>query len=82
MGAAYIEDFKGRVTEDERLRIHLKHNHFPPVPDDFMAPAAEALALVIEQKGQQPITLPNGITKTAWEIVDGLNMHDFLPVEL
>lgn len=67
------------VSDDERaLRWHLTGNFFPPIHIDFMEPALEAIKLVRKDKGEEIIEMPNGISKTAWQIVEGLRLEDFL----
>ena len=81
MGTTYIEGFKGMVDEDTLLEIHLTSNHFPPIHPDFHPMAREAIVRVNAGQGMVPIDLPNGITKTAFEIVDGLHLHQFLDTD-
>lgn len=79
MGRSTTQSILSLTSDDERaLRWHLTGNFFPPIDLDFMKPALKAIKLVREDKGEDSITMPNGITKTAWEIVEGLRLEDFL----
>ena len=82
MGSMYIEGFRGMVSEDERLAIHLSANFYPPVHPDFKVPAKAAIEHVNKHQHQTPITMPNGVTKSAWEIVEGLRLDTFLDDDL
>lgn len=72
---AMIENFD---ANEKSLKLHLTANFFPPVHIDFIQPAKKAIIMVREDKGNDSITMPNGVTKTAWEIVEGLRLEEFL----
>lgn len=78
MGRQQIESLKGRVSEDERLKLHLHCNHDPPVHLDFVPDCKEAIKAVNEGDYNKEITLCNGIIKKAYEIGDGLHLESFL----
>jgi len=85
MGSMWIEDFKGRCSEDERLEIHLKGNHFPPIHSDFIPPAKKAIKLAQEAIDTEDdtnwgeiIELPNGKELPVSEIIEGLHLDGFL----
>ena len=82
MGSTYIEGFKGMVDEDARLSIHLSGNFYPPIHPDFKVPAKAAIEHVNNRQGQTPITMPNGVTKTAFQIVEGLHLDSFIHDDL
>ena len=72
MGATYtagligsVED--GLLTREGAIEIHLRSNHYPPVPSSMVGPCLEAIDIV--QRAQwgdaapnQPVTLPDGVT--------------------
>ena len=78
MGRLATMDMLNQTSEEKALRWHLTGNFFPPIHIDFMEPAREAIKLVREDKGEEIIEMPNGISKTAWQIVEGLRLEDFL----
>ena len=82
MGMAEAVD-EGQVDIRAALHYHLTANHFPPVDPSFVDTAIEAIEKVDEDEPEHQITMPNGITKAAWEIVEGLHLEPFLaPDEL
>ena len=81
MGRLALEDMLNHTDVESALDWHLRGNHFPPIHSDFHPPAKLAIEHCNNRQGQTPITLPNGITKTAYEIVDGLHLHSFLALD-
>lgn len=69
---------EGQISLDMALGWHLRANHFPPVSLDFLPVAKRAIELVDAGTWHTVIEMPNGITKTAGDIVDGLHLHAFL----
>lgn len=63
------------LTETEtgletQLLIHLRNNHYPPVPSYMVAVAKKAIEIYNEtQKGDELIELPNGVTYRGSETV-------------
>lgn len=82
MGRASLEDMLNYADINTALHWHLVGNHFPPIHEDFHPAAKQAIDFVNQRQGQTPITLPNGIVKTAYEIVAGLHLDSFLDDEL
>ena len=81
MGNNYIQGFMEVENDlDTLLMIHLTGNHYPPVSADFIPVCKEAIKHCnsIRSKYTKIITMPNGIKKTAWEIVDGLHLECFI----
>ena len=81
MGRLALEDMLNHTDVESALDWHLRGNHFPPIHSDFHPSAKLAIEHCNNRQGQTPITLPNGITKTAYEIVDGLHLHSFLALD-
>jgi len=78
MGRLATMDMLNQTSEEKALRWHLTGNFFPPIHPDFIEPAQQAINMVREDKGEEIIEMPNGISKTAWQIVEGLRLEDFL----
>jgi hypothetical protein len=75
MRAAEMRAFLGR---DRALDDHLRYNHYPPIHPDFKPVAVEAIDKANEGDWEHEITMPNGITKTVGEIVEGMHLEAFL----
>lgn len=67
----------GGCNEDT-LRWHLQHNHYPPVHLDFLPPVKEAIERANADDWESEITLPNGRILTVHQIVTGLHLDAFL----
>jgi len=78
MGRLAAEDMLNHTDFDTALDWHLRGNHFPPIHPDFHPAARLAIEHVNARQGETPITMPNGITKTANGIVEGLHLDTFL----
>ena len=79
MGRQWIEGFMENEKDiDTLLHIHLRGNHYPPVHTDFIPTCKQAIEFCNEGKYNKKIKMPNGITKTALEIVEGLHLESFL----
>jgi hypothetical protein len=97
MGATYTAGLIGSVEEgllerEGAIAIHLRLNHYPPVPSSMVGPCLEAIE--IAQRSQwgdadasDPVTLPNGVTwrgedsAPAWSIVEGFHLDQFIEGE-
>lgn len=79
MGANFARDLAdgiGGIDLATAVAVHLSANHYPPVHPDFVPVALWA----IETVGDDPngtVVMPNGITKTAWQVVEGLHLSHF-----
>jgi len=79
MGSAYIRGFLDRgVERKQALTIHLRHNHYPPVHLSFLKSAENAIEAYEDGECDTQIDLPNGLIKTASEIINGLHLEPFL----
>jgi hypothetical protein len=63
------------------VRHHLGYNHFPPIDPMFDASALRAIDLANGEDWDAEITMPNGVTLTVGEIVEGLHLDGFLELE-
>lgn len=78
----YSEAIKeGWATLETALAAHLQSNHFPAVSPVFVPVAIEAIAHGNEGEWDQVVQMPNGMAKTAGEIVEGLHLEAFLGLE-
>lgn len=85
MGYVSAREMRAYLSEDEVLRWHLQHNHFPSVSAAFLPVAKVALgaarvAIANDNAGlwESRLTLPNGQKKTVAEIISGLHLEAFL----
>jgi hypothetical protein len=72
---------------ETQLQIHLRGNHYPPVPLSMVQPCIDAIDAYYEEDYQRLIDLPAPITwrgetqAPASSIVDGHHLHAWLPQE-
>ena len=57
---------------------HLLYNHYPPVHLGFIPSCIEAIQAVEDGEYRKQITMMNGKTLTAGEIVNGLHLEFFV----
>jgi hypothetical protein len=61
------------------LAIHLASNHYPPVHPIFIDTCVEAINYAKCEDWDIIIDMPNGVSKTVGEIVEGLHLSAFIP---
>ena len=71
----------GQITLEAALEDHLRYGHFPPVSQDFIPTCLRAIECANTEEFDTEIEMPNGITKTAGEICDGLHLWAFIDDE-
>lgn len=86
MGRAYAEGLAQATDEalielERAVELHLTTNHYPPVSRAFVGVAVHALSMVSEGRAQEDLTMPNGLVRSAYFIVDGLHLWPFLEEE-
>lgn len=81
MGNLQAQEMVRLLQRKQALEWHLQCNHYPPVSLDFVPVAEEAIKKGNEEDWDFVITMPNGITKTVGEIVEGLHLESFLDYE-
>ena len=89
MGSLFAFELAEDITLslEESIRIHLAHNHFPPVPESMVQPCVEAIQAFVEGDYNRPIELPLGVTwrgfdkSPANEIVFAHHLEAWLPDE-
>ena len=72
------DEMREIVPLDEVMRVHLAYNHYPPVHEAFVPTCWEAVRAAQGGDWQKVITMPNGIKKSAGDIVRELHLDDFL----
>lgn len=60
------------------LIMHLQSNHYPPVSVDFVPTCKQAIEVILDGNAGHEITMPNGKTLTAGEIMEGLHLQPFV----
>jgi hypothetical protein len=81
-------DIIENIGASSALSWHLRHNHYPPVPQSMVPACEEAIALVADGDGETLVALPDGITwrdkdsAPAWAIVEGHHLHEFVEAYL
>lgn len=71
------------------LDYHLRANHYPPLPLEFVAPAMEAIELANSGQWEDAITLPDvgmevrgfGLTVPVWKLVEAMHLDSFIEEE-
>ena len=63
------------------LAWHLSSNHFPPVHADFIPVDERAIELAESGELDTAIEMPNGLTRSVAQIMEGLHLWDFLDSE-
>lgn len=69
---------EGQATLEASLVWHLQANHYPPVPTAFLPVALEAIERAQDEDWDHVITMPNDVTLSVGEIVDGLHLESFV----
>ena len=60
------------------LLDHLRYNHYPPVGQEWLKPAEEAITAVGVEEPDRQIDVPGGGTMTAGWIVESLHLDGFI----
>ena len=87
MGRMFIETIGDlQIPYEEQVRLHLRHNCYPPVPTIMVEPCIEAIDACIEENYNLQIDLPEGVTyrglttAPASAIVNNHRLEAFLDV--
>lgn len=73
------------VSLEDAIAMHLRGNHYPPVPLSMVPVCIEAIDFAHEEKWDETIEMPDGITykgNTAapvWAIIEQHHLHAWLP---
>lgn len=96
MGSTYAAGLMESVEEgaldfERAVLIHLRSNHYPPVPSSMVGPCIEAIRIVQESQWEgsasERVSLPDGIlwrgedSAPASAIVEGHHLHNFIEWE-
>jgi len=71
----------GEIALETAVKWNLAYNHFPPVSQDFVPVALRAIELGNDEEWDTAIVMPNGLTRSVGEIVDGLHLHAYITYE-
>ena len=80
LSALALQDEELNFTLEEQLSLHFQTNCYPPIPQEMIPTAIEALDLINEGYGINPINLPEGVTfrgsnwVVAWDIVESYRL--------
>lgn len=62
MGRNFAEELAGSLGLRQSLAIHLRNNHYPPVPTSMIEPCIEAIQACNEGDYDRQIDLPEGVS--------------------
>ena len=83
-----------RMNRTAMLQHHLEHNHFPAIDRSFVPVAEAAIEAATEwrfdtfdgNEGWEALdtvlTLPNGVEKTVFQVMEELHLWDFVPTAM
>ena len=77
----------GTITLENQLAIHLRSNHYPPVPLSMVQPCIEAIDAYWEGEHLQHIDLPEGISwrgetyAPAWALIEAHHLETWITEE-
>lgn len=68
------------------LEYHLRSNHYPPLPLEFVTPAMEAIDLANDGQWERTVTIPDvgievrgfGLTVPVWKLVEVMHLDSFI----
>lgn len=89
MGSIFANDIAGmeEISLDLKLEIHLRGNHYPPIPLSMVEPCKRAIEAGLDRDFDKLIDLPEGITykgaksAPAWSICEQHHLEPFLDIE-
>jgi hypothetical protein len=80
LSALALQDEELGYTLEQQLSLHFQTNCYPPIPQQMIPTAIEAIDTINEGYGINPINLPEGVTfrgrtyATAWEIAESYRL--------
>ena len=80
LSALALQDEELNFTLEEQLSLHFQTNCYPPIPQEMIPTAIEALDLINEGYGINPINLPDGVSfrgrnyATGYEIAEAYRL--------
>jgi hypothetical protein len=75
------------ISLEDAIGMHLRGNHYPPVPLSMVAPCIEAIDAGYEEDWDKSIKLPDGVLwkgleyAPAYAIIESHHLESWLPVE-
>ena len=84
MGRAFAEDLSATLPIESAIGIHLRGNHYPPIPLEMVQPCIKAIDLVNAGNGEELVDLPppvlwKGNTKApAYAIVEAHHLDSWI----
>ena len=85
MGSIFATDLaEGDLDLSTAIEIHLRSNHYPPVPSSMVLPCIEALEAYWEDETDREISMPEGVTykglttAPAWAVVEQHHLDAWL----
>lgn len=78
---------EGLASLEIAISLHLRTNHFPPVPASMVGPCIEAIEAIEADDTSRLISLPEGVTwrgkayAPAYAMADGHHLWDFIEQE-
>jgi hypothetical protein len=85
MGYNTALDLAESFDLDQAILLHLRNNHYPPVPASMVEPCIDAIDAYYEEDYDKLIKLPEGVSwkgqtsAPASVIIDGHHLHAWLP---
>jgi hypothetical protein len=85
MGYNTALDLAESFDLDQAILLHLRSNHYPPVPASMVEPCIDAIDAYYEEDYDKLIKLPEGVSWKGQDscpasaIVDGHHLHAWLP---
>lgn len=80
-------DLFPNLTLEDAIGMHLRGNHYPPVPLSMVQPCIEAINAYNEDEGSRMITLPDGVSwrgaieAPAYAIIEAHHLDAWLDIE-
>jgi hypothetical protein len=88
MGSNFAQDLAlSTIPLDQQIAMHLRNNHYPPVPLTMVQPCLHAIEACNDENYNRPIELPEGVfwrgqkTAPAHAIVEGHHLDAWLVQE-
>lgn len=75
------------ISLENAIAMHLRGNHYPPVPLTMVQPCIDAIDAIHAGDGDTEIEMPEGVlykgrtTAPAWAIAEQHHLHAWLPEE-
>jgi len=80
LSAIALQDDELGFTLEQQISLHFQTNCYPPIPQEMVDTAVEAIDVVNDGEGHLKIKLPDGVTfrgsnwAKAWDIVESYRL--------